>query len=266
MLIATDPLSLMFIGCFLFGFLFLLVSALLGNLGQGHAGIQGGAHHVGLHVGGQDHGVHAVGHGAQGAHGAHGVQGQQIQGQVFSLFSFINPTSIVLFLLGFGFFGYVFLNTAHLLLPLALILAVVGGLVVVGLILMLLSRIFGDSEGATIQDVSDRTGLLGKVSMTIPEGGLGEILYVSPGGMRKSIAARSVNGQRLERGEEVVVINYQGGVAEVETWEHFIHEDEDIQVDVLASHEDELAKLRALLEDSDIGNTELVIRKDVQKE
>ena len=44
MLIATDPLSLLFIGCFLFGLLFVLVSALLGNLGHGSGHISHGAH------------------------------------------------------------------------------------------------------------------------------------------------------------------------------------------------------------------------------
>jgi hypothetical protein len=135
--------------------------------------------------------------------------------------------------------------------------------------LVLLARLFGDSEGATVQDVSDRTGLLGKVSITIQENSLGEIIYISPGGMRKSIAARSVDGRRLERGQEVVVVNYQHGVAEVETWERFIKEEEALEPEAAASHEDELAKLRALLGDSDetkTSNIELVMRKDLQKE
>jgi len=35
MQIATDPLSLVFLACFLFGLLFLIGSAILGNLGHG---------------------------------------------------------------------------------------------------------------------------------------------------------------------------------------------------------------------------------------
>jgi hypothetical protein len=137
----------------------------------------------------------------------------------------------------------------------------------------MLARVFGDSEGETVQDVSDRTGLLGKVSVTIHENGLGEIIYISPGGMRKSVPARSIDGRRLERDQEVVVVNYQQGIAEVETWERFIHEEEEAQntehtasAANAASHTDELAKLRALLENSDTADTELVIRKDLQKE
>src|SRR5712691_10125618 len=237
MLIATDALSLVFIACFLFGLLFLLGTALLGNLG--HAGIHSVAHHAGIHIAGHapaPHigGPHAVGHGTHvGTHGPAHSTGQtaSTQGNA-SLLSYLNPISIVLFLL------------------------------------VLLSRIFGDSEGNTVQDVVDRTGLLGKVSITIPENSLGEIIYTSPGGLRKSIAARSTDGRRLESGQEVVVINYQHGVAEVDTWERFINEEDtpQIQSETPVSNEDDLAKLRALLEESDPLNTELVMRKDLQKE
>jgi hypothetical protein len=82
--------------------------------------------------------------------------------------------------------------------------------------------------------------------------------------MRKSIPARSIDGRRLEREQEVVVVNYQGGVAEVETWERFINEEEEAQG--TAPNIDELAKLRALLEESDKAESQLVIRKDLQKE
>jgi hypothetical protein len=131
----------------------------------------------------------------------------------------------------------------------------------------MLNRLFGDSEGATIQDVSDRTGLLGKVSVTIQENGLGEILYISPGGMRKSIPARSVDGRRLERDQEIVVVNYQHGVAEVDTWDHFVNQEAVELGDASALPDaDELTKLRALLEEPTRIDTEFVIRKDPQKE
>jgi hypothetical protein len=141
--------------------------------------------------------------------------------------------------------------------------------VIAVLLLAMIARIFGNSESATEQDVSDRTGLLGKVSMTIQEGGLGEILYVSPGGMRKSIPARSTDGQRLERGQEIVVVNYQNGIAEVDTWEHFINEEGSYAgasgANLTAAGD--LETLRTLLDES--GNTDsqaLVMRKESQKE
>jgi hypothetical protein len=66
------------------------------------------------------------------------------------------------------------------------------------------------------------------------------------------------------------VVNYQRGIAEVETWERFINEEEETRVtentEKATVHSDELAKLRALLEESDTAGTELVIRKDLKKE
>ena len=286
MLIATDPLSLFFIACFLFGLLFLVATALLGNLGHGHVGSHAVSHQIGPHVGHVSHVAgHVGGHGVQSngqsvarvgnaGHAGHASTNQHAAGTGLNLLTYINPTSIVLFLLGFGFFGYIFHATASLALPLALVLAIVSGLVIATILLLALSRVFRDSESETEQDVSDRVGLLGKVSIPIQENGLGEILYVSPGGMRKSIPAKSTDGRRLERGQEVVVINYERGVAEVDTWEHFTGEEDLTRMPTSASmssppspsDDEALARLRALLEESQPADSELVIRKDSQKE
>ena len=264
--IATDPLSLVFIACFLFGLLFLVATTLLGSFGHG------------THVG---HGVHisthaghvSAGHHTHLAHTTHNAgkgsltktnSGAQSK---FSLSTYANPTAVALFALGFGFFGYIFHDAAGFMLPLTIVLAVVGGLIIAALLLALLGRIFGDSEGETIQDVSDRTGLLGKVSTTIQEHGIGEVLYVSPGGMRKSVPARSVDGRRLERDSEVVVVNYQRGVAEVDTWDHFVnHEASEGVASDSASDEAEIAALRMLLEEPEEKDSQFVMRKDAQKE
>jgi hypothetical protein len=266
-MIATDPLSLMFIACFLVGLIYFIVTALLGNLGHGatHA-----THAVGHHVGapiGQHTGVHAH---TAGYAQAHASGKGHTSGHNQSLGSFLNPTSVMFFLLGFGFFGYVFHNIVGLEAPLlVLIFSGLSGLVIAALLLLMITRLFGNSESATEQDVSDRTGLLGKVSMTIQEGGLGEVLYISPGGMRKSIPARSADGQRLERNQEVVVVSYQNGVAEVDTWEHFISEEGTYEgasgSSMMAS--DDLETLRTLLDESSKTDSQaLVMRKDSQKE
>lgn len=281
MLIATDPLSLVFIACFLFGLLFLIVTAILGNLG--HGATHSVAHHGPVHIGGHV-GAHSVGHAATHgpahapthttghAAGSHGTSGNSTpQGNIPSLLSYINLTSIVFFLIGFGLFGYLIHNVVQVVALFALGLAGVSGILIAALLLLLLNRLFGNSEGETVQDVSDRTGIVGKVSMTIQENSLGEVLYTSPGGMRKSIPARSVDGRRLDRDQEVVIVNYQRGVAEVDTWDHFIGEEElhlaaTSSTAPDASEADELAKLRALLEEPGKTDTELVMRKDLQKE
>jgi hypothetical protein len=268
-MIANDPLSLVFIGCFLVGLIYFIVTALLGNLGHGtaHATHTAG-HDVTAHIG-HHTGVHAHTAAHTAAH-THASSKTHVSGHNQSLASFLNPTSIMFFLLGFGFFGYVFHNIVGLEAPLLVLLfAALSGIVIALLLLSLIVRIFGNSESATEQDVSDRTGLLGKVSMTIQEGSLGEVLYISPGGMRKSIPARSVDGQRLERGQEIVVVSYQNGIAEVDTWEHFINEEGTYTgtsgSSMIAA--DGLETLRTLLDES--GKTDsqaLVMRKDSQKE
>jgi hypothetical protein len=263
-MIATDPLSLLFIACFLTGLVFFIVTALLGNLGHGVT--HNVAHQSGVvHTTSMHTASNAPAHTAGQAAGSHGTSHAHAstQGHNQSLSSFLNPTSIMLFLLGFGFFGFFFHNTIHAVAAITLILAGISGVIIAALLLILLSRLFSGSEESSVQDVSDRTGLLGKVSITIQENSIGEIIYVSPAGMRKSIPARSIDGRRLERDQEVVVVNYQHGIADVDTWEHFIHED---GTPTEASYSDELEKLRTLLDSSSADDSQLVMRKDLQKE
>lgn len=281
MLIATDPLSLLFIFSFLFGLLFLIATAFLGSSGLGH---HIGGHHI--HIGGHTAGHHAAPHvHIHAGHAGHtnaghtqaahnGQAGQKVgtpapataqaHGSFLSFLGYINPLSLAIFLVGFGFFGYVFHNSTALALPIALALSGLSGLVIAIILLVFLNRLFGSDEGSSMQDISDRTGLVGKVNITIPENGIGEVLYVSPGGMRKSVPARTVDGRRLDRDQEVVVVNYQAGVAEVDTWERFINQGEPEALNL--PDEDELAQLRALLNESPKAETEYVMRKDLQKE
>ncbi|GCE06265.1 hypothetical protein [Dictyobacter aurantiacus] len=252
-MIATDQLSLLFIGCFLIGILYLLVTALFGNLG--HHGQDGGGH---------AHHFHIEGHSPAGHNGAHQPHHANSGEGHFSLFSIINPTSIVLFLIGFGFFGYALHTNTNLGMAIILGIACVSGIIVAALFLTMFSRMLGGSEAATVQDVADRTGLLGKVSLTIQENGLGEILYISPGGMRKSIPARSIDNRRLERDQEVVVVNYQHGIAEVDTWDHFVNQEDSASL--LQSEDDDMATLRALLEEPNKNDSEYIMRNDTKKE
>jgi len=50
--------------------------------------------------------------------------------------------------------------------------------------------------------------------------GIGEVVY-SLGGSRQVDAARSVSGEAIERGTEVVVLRREKGIAYVERWDKF---------------------------------------------
>ena len=263
-MIATDPLSLVFIFCFLLGFGFFIALALLGGHGHAHGAqhaIDGQAHAAPMHSTSAGHHahVHLPGHGGSHATGHHGGQNHPQHGH-FSLLAYFNPTSIALFLLGFGFFGYFFHNTTPLTASVPLLCSIGCGLVISILLLLLFNRIFVNSEGSTEQDVVDRTGMIGRVSITIPEHGIGEIIYTSPGGLRKCIPARGLGNQRLDRESEVVVVDYQNGIAEVDTWDHFIHETTD------APGLDDLWRMHAAESQSSPQEMEMVMRQEPKQE
>src|SRR5579864_1712280 len=135
-MIATDSLSLMFIGCFVIGLLFMLITAFTGH---GH----GLAHHSGVTVHTAlihaTHGVHAATHTGQSA--PH-TTNQNAHGSHFSLLSIVNPLSIAIFLLGFGFFGYLLHSATGFALPLIFVLACIGGIVIAAILIIMLSRLF----------------------------------------------------------------------------------------------------------------------------
>jgi len=61
------------------------------------------------------------------------------------------------------------------------------------------------------------TGVLGRTSVPIREGGTGEIIY-SQAGTRRTCGARSENGNSIAKGSEVVVTRYEKGIAYVRLW------------------------------------------------
>ena len=62
-----------------------------------------------------------------------------------------------------------------------------------------------------------------QVTVGIPAGGTGEIIF-EKAGVRRSEAARAVNGTAIPRGSEVVITAYAKGFATVQPWGEFIQE------------------------------------------
>jgi membrane protein implicated in regulation of membrane protease activity len=238
---ASDPLSLVFLFCMFLSGGFLIVTA---ALGAGH-NLHIGAHdlHLGGHVGGDagGHGAHidaghAAGHitnGHTGAHvdaHAHGATGGDVsapgwQSVTAILNNGLNLYGLLIFLFVFGLFGYVLHNLTNVGAVASVILPLLFG-AASGLALgNFLVRFFRTSPESLLDAESSRLeGRLGKVSMTIREGGVGEVIFTGKGGGRQSMSARSADGQPISAGANIVILGYQDGVARVQTWDSFLLE------------------------------------------
>jgi membrane protein implicated in regulation of membrane protease activity len=70
-------------------------------------------------------------------------------------------------------------------------------------------------------------GTVGQVSVSIPAGGTGEVLF-EKGGTRRSEAARAMGRAAIPRGTEVVITAYAEGFATVQPWQEFLAEREEL--------------------------------------
>lgn len=251
-MLATDPLSLVFIGCAVFSGAFLVISTLLGageshihfgHLG-GHTGDTGGHDlHVGhADSGGAAHAAHVAdgGHAMHGAHahadGAHanGSHADSSSAQAVAtpsiwasientLLGALNLYGLLMFLLIFGLVGYV----AHAVLGwgvlfVLLVPLLVGVACAIGLT-ALLHILFATSKDTVLTATDARLeGRLGTVTMAIRAGGAGEIIFTRKSGGRQSVGARSASGEAIAAGSEVVILDYQDGIASVQSWDDFM--------------------------------------------
>jgi hypothetical protein len=198
--------------CFSF-FSFVFGSSRFGKLHLPHFHGHGVGHLPTVH-GPVTHGPvagHGAAHGpATQAHGGtHAARGASV--------SPLNPPSIAAFLAWFGGTGYLLTRFSALWVGLALLLAVIAGLIGGAIIFLFLAKILmSDQEFLDPADF-EMVGVLGKLSVPIREGGTGELIY-SQMGTRRVCGARSDDGSALAKGAEVVVTRYERGIAYVQLW------------------------------------------------
>ena len=251
-MLATDALSLVFIGCFVVSGTFLVLSSLFG-FGHGHFFHFGHIGHVG-HVGHAGSIGHAVGHASgvihhalpqghaagQGAHpAAHtsAASSQSAATQVAgdppiwtTVLGYLNLYAIMAFLFWFGLIGYVLHNLTNFGSLSAFLGALLVGIVGAVLVNIAMSRLMGrGDDGVLTSENSEMVGTIATVSMSIRAGGIGEVIYTKGAGGRKSIGARSLDGLEIPRDAEVVIVGYEKGIAQVQTWDHFISEADEIE-------------------------------------
>ncbi len=197
-----------FLACFVFGALFTLASVVLGFGGHGAGHLAHG--HDGLHLGHAHDGLH-LGHGHE-AHGSHAEPGDR--------FPWFSASSLIGGLTWFGAAGYVLLRLGSWGLPAVVLGALIAGAIGWYLIARFLGLIL---SGERVMDPDDYRleGTIGQVTVTIPPGGTGEVVF-SKGGSRRSEAARALGGAVIPRGSEVVIASYADGFATVQPWNEFV--------------------------------------------
>ncbi len=224
-----------FLACFVFGALFTLASIALGFAGHGAAHFSHGPAHIGhagpghtgpahighsgpAHVG---HGPADIGHGPAG-HGldhGHGVHGE-VPHSENTTFPWMNASSAIGGLTWFGAAGYLMLRLGDFALP----AVVLGALLAAGVGWYLVARFLGlVLAGEREMDPEDYRleGTVGQVTVSIPPGGTGEVVFAKAGA-RRSEAARAVGGGPIPRGSEVVITTYADGFATVQPWGEFL--------------------------------------------
>ncbi len=187
--VINDALDALFLGCFLFGLLFAVVSLLLGV-----ADLEIGA---GLLEGGD---------GDAGGNGGFGP---------------INVSTLLAFAAWFGGIGYLARNGFGWVSVLSLVVAVVGGLVGAALIYQFLVRVVAPADKALDPADYRLPGTLARVTSSIRSGSTGEIVY-EQAGFRHVSAARARDGSAIGRGTEVVVLEAERGIALVEPWDNLV--------------------------------------------
>jgi hypothetical protein len=203
-----------FLACFVFGLLFALLSVVLGFVG---GGIGHGGGHIG-HPAHAGHGAH-IGHGAHVAHDAHLPHDSSHNGNSLPL---LNASSVIGGLTWFGATGYLLMRLGDWALPAVIVAGLSAGAVGWYLVARFLGLVL---KGEVEMDPEDYRleGTVSQVTVAIPVGGSGEIMF-EKAGSRRSEAARALGGAAIPRGAEVVITSYARGFATVQPWDEFINE------------------------------------------
>jgi hypothetical protein len=185
-----STLDAIFLGAFLFGLLFAVISLALGAFDVG-----------------ADHGGDAGDHGHDSGH------------------DFLNFSVILAFVAWFGGVGYLASSGAGWTAAASIVVGIAGGLVGAAIIYQIFKR-FIRPAGRMELDPRDfeMTGKLARVTSTIRPGGIGEIVY-EQSGARMVRAARSSSGAAIPRGTEVIVLSSERGVGSVAPWSE-LYEDQ----------------------------------------
>jgi membrane protein implicated in regulation of membrane protease activity len=202
-----DGVAAFFLICFFIGLLFTVISFFLG-LGHDVAGVAVGAdgldHDGAIHL---SHAQPAVGEGPpEQAMAHHGSP------------SPLNLSTIMAFLTWFGGAGYILRSYYGAWLWLAVVVGSAAGLAGATIVFAFLSRVLYASQRVLDPNDYRLPGTLARVSSPIRAGGTGEIIFTKDQ-TRQVAGARSVDGEAITRGTDVVIMRYERGLAYVQRWD-----------------------------------------------
>jgi len=197
--------------CFLVGVVLSVLTFVLGNLNL-HI-------HLPFHM--HVPGVHHV----PQAHLPHGAQGSSASMPNTEL-PYINFGTITAFLAWFGGIGYLLSRHSHMMAFLALLLSFLAGVGGATIVFLLVGKLLMKHDRSLDPMDYDMIGVLGRVTSTIREDGVGEIVF-SQEGTRRGSGARSDTGREIPKNVEVVVTRYERGIAYVRPWDELNSSHED---------------------------------------
>jgi hypothetical protein len=210
--------------CFVVGFAFSVISFLSGGTSQHfHFPHWHGAH---LHFGADAPVVHApvaahapvapAGTPRAVTGGAGNINGSASASGATSVSPF-NFVTLTAFLAWFGGTGYLLTRYSSVWFAVGLGIALVAGVIGGGIVFLFLSKVLTSEDEHMDPADYEMVGVLGRMSISIREGGTGEIIY-SQAGTRRTCGARSESGVPIAKGVEVVVTRYERGIAYVRPW------------------------------------------------
>jgi len=225
----------LFLFCFVFGALFTGGSALLGFAGSAFTHLPGGHISSGheLHAGHAGHGHIDAGHDLQphghSATGSHQLDvhaehdlahTEQTNGRFLSHVPLLNVSSALAFLTVFGATGFILMHFSGWPAILATPIAIVPGLAAGVLLALLLAKLLAGERVMRPIDY-ELEGTIGRITVSVPASGVGEVVF-SKGGSRRSEAARSLGSKPIPYDTEVVIVEYEHGIALVQPYDEFI--------------------------------------------
>ena len=156
------------------------------------------------------------------SHGHHGGAGGSLRGagKGATHIGWFNASTAMAFLAWFGGTGYILTRHSHFVATASLGFSIVAGLFAGAIVFRFMARIVKATDAQLLDWDHRIEGSVGFVSSPIRENGTGEVIF-EQNSVRKSLAARSADGQPVAKGTEVAIERYEDGIAYVKRWDEF---------------------------------------------